>query len=339
MKLALCGMPGGGKTTIFAALTSRRLSDGRGRDESNQALLSVPDDRVDRLSALYHPKKTIHAQINYVDPPPVMVKADDPTSKLPDELRTADGLVEVVRNFDAGLGDPSPLSDHRSFQDELILNDLITIERRLERMEKERQRGRKPDPEEAQMVEEAHRLLSEEKPLRESPELAGHPRMRGFGLLSGRPLILVANNEDENPEPPDLGGDDAVVIRARIEAELAELGPEERQEFMADLGIEESALDRLIAASYRALDLISFFTVGEDEVRAWTIHRGAQADDAAGTIHTDLKRGFIRAEIMRWEDVLSHGSEAALKKAGLMRVVGKDYIVQDGDIMNVRFNV
>jgi ribosome-binding ATPase len=338
MKLALCGMPRSGKSTIFAALTSRRVS--AGREESNQALLTVPDERVDKLSALYQPEKTIYAQINYIDPAPPVAKPDDPTTRLPVELRQADGLVEVVRNFDAGLGAPRPREDHKSFLEEMLLNDLITVERRLEKIAKDRQRGKGGDPEENALVEEAHAMLSAEQPLRSKPELAGHVKLRGFGLLTAKPVIVVANNDDEDPEPPDMGEDvTPLVIRARIEAELAELPPDEREEFMADLGIEGSTLDRLLAASYSVLDLISFFTVGKDEVRAWTISRGSPAVEAAGAIHSDLQKGFIRAEIMRWDELLEHGSEAALKKAGLMKVVGRDHIVEDGDIAHIRFNV
>ncbi len=340
MKLALCGLPGSGKSTLFAALTSRKLQEAKGREESNQAQLSVPDERVDRLSKLYQPQKTIYAQVNYIDPAPPVAKPDDPTTRLPLELRQVDGLVEVVRNFDSGFGAPTPREDHQAFQEELILNDLITVERRLERIELDQKRGRKGDPEEVQLLEEARDILSSERPLRVNPAYADNPKLRGFGLLSSKPLIVAFNNDDENSDAPDISIDDPViVVRARIEAELAELGPEEREEFAADLDITESALDRLIAASYQSLNLISFFTVGTDEVRAWTIKRGESAMEAAGAIHSDLKKGFIRAEIMRWDELLQHGSEAALKKVGLVKVVGKDHIVEDGDIANIRFNV
>lgn len=340
MKLAFCGLPGSGKSTIFSALTHRRLHEGRGREESNQALLPLPDERVDRLSELFSPDKTIHAQVNYVDPAPPVAKPDDPTTRLPTELRQAEGLIEVVRNFDGGFGPPNPKNDHHIFQEEALLNDLITVERRLERIAMDRRRGRKGDPEEITLLEEAQDILSNESPLRIKPEFGLNPKLRGFGLLSSKPVIVVSNNDDDNPSAPDLSTDTpVVVIRAQIEAELAELGQEEREEFAADYGITESALDRLIAASYRSLNLISFFTIGKDEVRAWTIKNGSSALDAAGTVHTDLQKGFIRAEVMRWEDLLEHGSEAALKKAGLMKVVGKDHIVHDGDIVHIRFNV
>jgi GTP-binding protein YchF len=340
MRLGLCGLPTSGKTTIFTALAGRKLVSGKGRDDAGQALLPVPDGRVDRLSALFNPKKTTYAQVTYLDPPAPLAKADDPSTRLPAELRNCDGLIQVVRNFDAGLGAPDPASDFQAFQDEMILGDLITVERRLERIAQEKRRGRDVDNEEIQVLEKCKAQLEEEKPLRLIPEAAGHVKLRGFGLLSAKPYVLVANNDEDDPEPPELGGGvRPLVIRAAIEAELAELDEEERKEFMADLGIEGSTLDRLLAASYAALNAISFFTVGEDEVRAWTVNQGALAPRAAGVIHTDLEKGFIRAEVMRYEDIMELGSEAAVKKAGLMKLSGKDYEVQDGDIMHVRFNV
>ncbi len=339
MRLALCGMPGAGKSTLFAALAGRRAGVA-GRGEANLALLNVPDERVDKLSAMYHPKKTIYAQISFVDPPPPPAKPEDPAAKLPAELAQADGLVQVVRNFDGGLGAPDPAGEYRAFVDELILHDLITVERRLERIAAERQRGRDIDNEEIALLNRALEMLNAEQTLEADPEIPGHPKLRGFGLLTAKPRVVVANNPEDDPEPPDLGIDaPPVVVRAAIEAELAELEPEEAAEFMADLGMAESALDRLISAAYAACRLISFFTVGEDEVRAWTITQGTLAQQAAGVIHSDLERGFIRAEIMRHQDILELGSEAAVKKAGLLKVVGKEHLVSDGEVLHVRFNV
>lgn len=340
MQLALCGAPGSGKTTLFGALAGRRLGAERGHGEAGTAILSVPDERIDALSKLYNPKKTIHAQITYIDPAPPKQATDDPATRLPQELRQAEGLVEVVRNFDEGMGQPTPVQDHQAFCDELILSDLVTVENRLERIAGEKRRGREIDQEEISLLEKARDLLGEEQNLREHPELAGHIKLRGFGLFTAKPLIVVANNAEDDPQPPDMGeGVEPVVVRAAIEAELAELDDEERGEFMADLGLTQSALDRLIAASYAALDLISFFTVGSDEVRAWTIRRGTPSVEAAGVIHSDLQRGFIRGEVMDHAQLLEHGSEAALKKAGLVKVVGKDFVISDGEIFHVLFNV
>ena len=338
MKLALCGLASSGKSTLFQALSGRKITQAKARDEASQALLPVPDARVDELSAMYSPKKTTYAQITFVDPPQPLAKADDPTTKLPADLRGADALVEVVRNFDGGLGAPDPASDLEEFAQEMLLNDLITVERRLERMEADKKRGRKQDEEELALLTEAKALLDAETPLRTNPDLAGHVKLKGFGLLTAKPLLIVANNDEDDAEAPDLGCE-VVVIRAAIEAEILELEAEEAAEFMSDLGLTDSALDRLIQAGYKAMDLISFFTVGEDEVRAWTVKRGALAPQAAGVIHSDLERGFIRAEIMGYADLLEHGSEAALKKAGLMKLAGKDHVVSDGEILHVRFSV
>lgn len=344
MRLALTGLPGSGKSTLMRALAGRKMAGEKGRDQAGQAILPVPDPRVDKLSALFNPKKTTYAQVTYLDPPLPVAKPEDPTTRLPAELRQCEGLIEVVRNFDAGLGKPDPAADHRAFAEELLLNDLITVERRLERMAQERQRGRKVDQEEQELCERAKAILGQERPLRaEGHVFASHPKLKGFGLLTAKPLVVVANNPEDDAEAPDLGQPTPpVVVRALIEADLADMADmdeEERALFMADLGITESALDRLIRASYQALDLVSFFTVGEDEVRAWTVRQSTPADQAAGVIHSDLQKGFIRAEVMRYEDIIAHGSEAAVKKAGLMKLAGKDYLVADGDILHVRFNV
>ena len=275
-----------------------------------------------------------------MDPPAPPAKPEDPTAKMPPELRQCEGLLQVVRNFDGGLGAPDAAGEYRAFVDEMLLHDLISVERRLERIAGERQRGREVDNEEIALLERAQELLNAERLLSEDDQIPGHPKLRGFGLLTAKPRVVVVNNAEDDPEAPDLGlGEPPVVVRAAIEAELAELEPEEAAEFMADLGLAESALDRLIAAAYTACRLISFFTVGEDEVRAWTITQGTDAQHAAGAIHSDLERGFIRAEVMGYDELMEQGSEAAVKKAGLLKVVGKDYIVSDGEIMHVRFNV
>ncbi len=213
------------------------------------------------------------------------------------------------------------------------------MERRLERIAQERKRGREVDQEEIRLLEEAKAHLESERPLRELPEVAGHVKLKGFGLLSAKPLLVVANNPEGDPAPPDLGEAEPPLWSGPPSRPIWRLGPRGAGRLPGRPGLAENTLDRLIAASYRALDAVSFFTVGEDEVRAWTVRRGALAPQAAGVIHTDLEKGFIRAEVMRYEDLLAHGSEAAVKKAGLFKLCGKDYPVQDGDILHVRFNV
>ncbi|MBW1708608.1 MAG: redox-regulated ATPase YchF [Deltaproteobacteria bacterium] len=321
-------------------MSSRHQAGSRGREESTLANLPMPNDRVDRLGSIYKPKKITQAVITYLDPAPPVTRSDDPSTRLPADLRQADGLVEIIRNFDGGLGAPQPEADHRAFADELILNDLITVENRLERIAQEQKRGRKENTEEAKLLEEAKDLLSQERPLKEKPELADHVKLRGFGFLSAKPLVLVSNNEDEDPEPPSLAGEEPpVVVRALIEAELAELDAEEREEFAAELGIQGKALDRLIKACFKTLDMITFYTANQNEVRAWTVKRGSTTLEAAGAVHSDMARGFIRAEVLSSEDLFAHGSEAAVKKAGLMKLVGRDHIVENHDILYIRFNV
>lgn len=334
MRLALAGLARSGKSTLFSTLTSH------GRAEKNLALLPVTDDRVDRLAAIYKPKKATYAQISYVDPPPPVVKPEDPTARLPVELRQADGLVEVVRNFDGGFGTPQPRADHLAFSDELKLSDQITIENRLDRIDQDRKRGSKGDPEEIRLLEEARELLGREMALTSRPELAEHPKLRGFGFLSAKPVVLISNNEDDDSSAPDLGeGEPPVVIRARIEAELAELSPEEREEFAEDLGLKENALIRIITASFSSMDMIIFFTANQNEVRSWSIKRGSTALEAAGTVHSDMEKGFIRAEVIMCDELISSGSEAAVKKAGRMNLVGRDHVIDDGDVLYIRFNV
>lgn len=344
MKLAFTGFAGAGKSTLLTACAGRKIQvAGKGREEANQAVLSVPDQRVDKLSALFNPKKTTYAQITFVDPPMPMGKADDPASRLPVELRQADGLIMVAANF-AGSGLPGCQEQVSALEQEFILNDFITVEKRLERMAQDKQRGRGQDPEELELLNAARELLEDEKPLRIDGIYANHPKLRGFGFFSAKPLLLVINNDDSSQPPAVLSqpiGMSAqhIILQAGLEAELAELEDEDKAVFMADYGLETSALDRLIASAYQALNLISFFTVGADEVRAWTVRRNAPADVAAGVIHSDLQKGFIRAEIMSFADVMELGGEAAVKKAGKFKLAGKDYQVQDGDIMHVRFNV
>lgn len=344
MKLAFIGQPGAGKSTLMAACSGRKMQPGgRGREEAGQAVLPVPDARVNKLSAMFNPKKTTYAQVIFVDPAMPVTKADDPASRLPAELRQADGLILVAGNFTDSL--LAPVQEQiNAMEQELILNDLITVERRLERIAADKQRGRGQDNEELALLEAAHKLLEQEKPLRVDSVYASHPKLKGFAFLSARPLLVVVNNDDDQPEAkpvtlPQGATAPAIVVRASLEAELAELDEGDRAEFMADYGLLHSALDMLINAAYQALNVVSFFTVGEDEVRAWTIQRDSPADVAAGAIHSDLQKGFIRAEVMTYSDLVELGSEAAVKKAGRFKLAGKDYAVQDGDIMHVRFNV
>jgi ribosome-binding ATPase len=334
MKLGIIGLPGSGKTTVFEAL-SQTISDS-GKKEGNRISTSrVPDERVDILSRIYEPKKTTYAQVEYFLPG----KQD-----LLQAVRDSDALIHVIRNFGVyGLKDPGPYEDFRDLDQELILADLMVAEKRLERLQTESKKGKKADPEEISLVDECCRYLNEGVPLRKFPHLATSPRLRGFAFLSAKPMLVLFNNEDDKDEPPHIESlsdtEDCMVIRAKLEQELAQMSKEEAKEFLAEFGITASAKDRVISKSYDLLGLISFFTVGDDEVRAWTIKKGTQAIDAAEVIHTDLKKGFIRAEVLSYHDFMEAGSMAEARKQGTVRLEGKTYVVSDGDIINVRFNV
>jgi ribosome-binding ATPase YchF (GTP1/OBG family) len=253
-------------------------------------------------------------------------------------------LIHVVRNFSRyGLAEPTPLEDVNHVDQELILTDFIVAEKRLERLNLDQKRGRKGDPEELALLEACISTLEDNIPLRQRPELASAPQLRGFAFLSSKPMLVLFNNADEDNGLPDISGRGSnelrLAIRGKLEHELAQMSPEEAAEFLKEFDIATSAKDRIIAKSYELLGLISFFTVGEDEVKAWTIRKHTAAIDAAEAIHTDLKKGFIRAEVLAYDDLMTAGAYAAARKLGTVRLEGKDYEVQDGDILHVRFNV
>jgi ribosome-binding ATPase YchF (GTP1/OBG family) len=259
-------------------------------------------------------------------------------------VRDADALIHVVRNFSLfGLSEPSPWSDFQKLDQELILSDLTVAEKKLERMAAEANKVKKPDPEEQALVEECHQLLEGETPLRRNQDLASAHKLRGYAFLSAKPMLVLFNNTDEDDALPASDAscldEKCMVIRGKLEQELAKMTPDEAAELLAEFDISASATDRVVKQSYALLGLISFFTVGEDEVRAWTIKRGTSALDAAEAIHSDIKKGFIRAEIISCDDFLEAGSMASAKKNGKFRLEGKTYEVQDGDIINFRFNV
>lgn len=339
MRLVFTGLPGSGKTTVYNALSSRKLTDDNSRKESRIVLLPVPDERFDRLATQFQPKKLNPAKVTFLDPALPVKKSDDPSAKFPAEVKTAEGLVEVIRNFDGGLGVPTPAADMSSFAEEMLLSDMVTAENRLEKLRKEVTKGRTGDPEELKLLEEAYEILSQEKFLITNPELADHPKLRGYCFLTAKTIISVVNNDDEDSSTPENLLREPVIVRARLEAELAELEEDERIEFQEDLGIEVSALDRLIQAGYASLNLITFFTLGPEELRAWAIPKGATALQAARAIHSDIEKGFIRCEIIRWDEILEYGSEAALKKVGKVKVVGKEHVMDDGDVIHILFNI
>jgi len=346
MKIGLVGFAGSGKTTVFNTLTGLSVPTGFG-GSVHLGTVKVPDDRIDKLSAIFKPKKTTYAEIVFSDIPGEHGGDHKGLSrKALEPIRAQDVLCLVLRAFPnpAVEGKADPAAELESFHAECVIADLEMVERKLDRAKKE-----KTDPLEVAAFELMKQTLETELPIRSLPEAALHRDMlTGFAFLTDRPLLAVLNrSEDEAAEPmPEalatrLTGLSAagLVLSASVEAEIAQMDPADQADFLADLGLTESALSRFIRTAYEQLDLISFFTVGEDEVRAWPIPRGTHARAAAGKIHSDLERGFIRAEVMAYEDFIAHGSEHAVKEAGKFKLEGKDYVVADGDIMSIRFNV
>ena len=347
MKLGIVGLGRSGKTTIFNALTRRTGESVPPGGQMVPALgvVSVPDPRVDWLSEHYHPKKTTYAQVTYMDlqgMPGVVENKQEYMAHLLVHMRPMDALLMVVRNFeDSVLGTADIARDFRELEDEFLIADLATVEKRLEKLDMEQKRGKKTAGPERELLDACAEILNAEKPLRSNPELAGAPELRGFTFLSGKPLLVIVNNSDEDDALPDVsfGLAESMVVRGKLEMEMAQLPESEAAVFREDFGIKESALDRVIQQSFALLRQICFFTVGEDEVKAWTILRDLPAQESAGAVHSDIQRGFIRAEVVAYEDLRRCGDHAAARKQGLVRLEGKTYPVQDGDIINFRFNI
>lgn len=341
MKLGIIGRPQAGKATVFGALTKTQL-DAAQRKESRIGTVQVPDSRVDILAKMYNPRKTIYAQVEYLLPSPAEhVKEGAREQSIWTQARDCDALIHVVRNFKGyGTEPPTPQADFQAIDDELIFSDLVVVEKRLDRLELDKKRGKKPNMEEFNLLKQCHEQLDRGKPLRDIPGLAGAHALRGFAFLSGKPMLVLANNEDDDDQNPEwLPAENGLMVRGKLEQELSQMNGDEAALFLEEFGITTSALDRVIARSYELLGLISFFTVGEDEVRAWTIRHNTAAQEAAGVIHTDMQKGFIRAEVLAYEDLIAAGNYAAARKQGTVRLEGKTYEVKDGDIINFRFNV
>jgi GTP-binding protein YchF len=353
MKVGLVGFAGSGKTTIFNTLTGLAAEVGGygSKEKANVGVIKVPDARVDKLAELYNPKKKTYAEISFVDVagPQAEEAARDESGldpKIVQHMREVDALVHVVRAFDNPmLSQPAdPARDIRAFDDELILTDLVQVENRIARLKKEKDSAR-----EAEMMQRLKGALEGETPLR-SLDLAHEEiaMIAGFRFLSLKPLMVLLNVSEEaaaSVVPDEIKslarskGLIAISMAGKAEMEIAALDPQEQQAFLEDLGIKEPARDRFIQAAYSLLDLISFLTSGEDECRAWSIKRGTTAQRAAGTIHSDIERGYIRGEVIRFEDLIACGSEARCREQGKLRLEGKEYIVQDGDVIHFRFNV
>ncbi len=345
MKVGIFGPLGSGKTTVFNCLTGLKAETGFGKTKQNLGSVKVPDDRVDYLASVYHPKKTTYAEILFVDLPGASGKGVD--AQAAGELRSVDVLTVVVAAFDSPMSEsgPDPKGDFERIESELLLWDFAVVEKRLERMAKERS---KDSTLEREILEKCLVTLEEERPLRLMDWTDQQEQLlRGYQFLSRKRLIVLVNTPDDAPNEVVSGLEDearehgasVISMSAQVEAEILDLAPEERADFLADLGQSMSGRDRYIRHAYEALDLISFLTAGEDECRAWTIRRGTVARKAAGVIHSDIERGFIRAEVVSFEDFKAFGGEDAAKAAGKYRLEGKDYVVADGDIINFRFNV
>ncbi len=347
MKLGIIGLGRSGKTTIFNALTQRtgESAPTGGQVVPVLGVVSVPDPRVDWLSGLYKPKKTTYAQVTYMDlqgMPGVTENKQEYMSLLLNHMRPMDAFLMVVRNFDdAVLGSPAPGRDFQDLDDEFIIADLATVEKRMEKLSAEAKKGRKASDNEMELLGRCAALLNDGKPVRHEAELAQAPELRGFTLLSAKPILVVVNNPDEDDALPDVsfGSLESMVIRGKLEMEIGQLSEAEAEVFRQDFGITESARERVIQSSFALLRLATFLTVGEDEVKAWTITRDIPAVEAAGAVHTDIQKGFIRAEVVAYEDLKRCGDYAAARKQGLVRLEGKTYPVQDGDIIHYRFNV
>ena len=348
MKLGIIGLPQSGKATVFAALSGARgetPDQGGSRSEAKMVTVTVHDERIDKLSAHYRPKKTTFARIEYLLPSDIPGSSPSKAEGgLLNQVRTCDGLLLVLRNFTGSLGSaPGPEKDFRQLEDDMIVGDLVVAEKRLERIELDQKRGKKPESKEIDLLQACRQGLEDGEPLRDMSELAREPLLKGFTFLSAKPLLAIINNEDEDEAFPAWErkpeGMDFEVVRGRLEMDIASMSSEEAEEFQEAYNIRESALDRIIRKSYHLLDQISFFTVGADEVRAWSIPARTIAVEAAAAVHTDMKKGFIRAEVVAYEDFQARGGFQEAKKAGLVRLEGKEYEVKDGDIINFRFNV
>jgi GTP-binding protein YchF len=349
MKVVLAGFPRVGKTTVFQSLTG--LADATAaRGAAARGIVRVPDPRVDELSKIYRPKKITYATIVFVDvQPPEMASPDEAAVLSPPllaELKDADAVAAVLRGFpdlySSAAADPE--REFARLDEEFVLADLAVLDKRLERLNKEGKKNR-----EHAVLERLVGVLGNGEPLRTLDIGLEEARiLAGFQLISRAPLLVVLNQSDEEagaPLPPGLvgrverQGGDCLAMAGRIEREIAELAPEDQAPFLRDAGLERSARDRFVQAAYRKLDLVSFLTTGEDEVRAWTIARGTVAQKAAGKIHSDIEKGFIRAEVIAYDDFVRYGGEAECRKAGKARLEGKGYELADGDIVHFRFNV
>jgi GTP-binding protein YchF len=355
MKTAIIGLPMTGKTSLFTILTGAHQDTRMGSTAARTGVARVPDPRLDALARLFDPPKVTHATVEYVDMPSVSKESlRDPSYVA--SLRVGDAFAHILRLFEDETvphekGSVDPVRDLEDVETELILSDLVVVEKRMERLEKDRKKIKNPELDrEFELLERATGVLEENKPLRQLElEPEDEKRIRGFQFLSQKPMLYVLNlgeseaarlhqREREFREGPLAGRRHTSVtaVCGKIEAELAELPRAEQQDYLASYGLQESGLERLISATYSLLGLMSFLTAGEDECRAWTIPMNSNAVKAAGAIHSDFEKKFIRAEVAQWESLVDLAGYAGLREKGLLRLEGKDYIVKDGDVLVIR---
>ncbi|MHC1752804.1 DUF933 domain-containing protein [Humidesulfovibrio sp.] len=337
MKTAIFGFSGSGKTDMFAALAGEKAATA-----GNRAMVKVPEPRLDPLIKLFNPKKITLSEIEYLDVPGGGGKGHGLGERVLNDIRPYDCLLCTLDAF-TGLSDPK--QQYGAVEADLLVSDLAVIEKRQERMASDKRKNASlVDNKEEECLAKARALLEDEKPLRVDPALCDEPAMRGYRFLTAKPILYVWNVAetvmDSFEVPADGLGQMHMSVSARLERELAAIAdPEERAMFLTDLGLTESALDKVISRTYKLLGLMSFLTAGDKEVRSWPVRVGATAPESAGVIHTDFQKGFIRAEVIGYQDFLRAGDFKKAKELGLARLEGKDYIVQDGDIIEFRFNV
>ena len=345
MKIGLVGFPGSGRSTVFGALTGLQVETGFGarREKANLGVVKVPDPRLEAVAEIVKPKKIVHAEIAFTDL--AGGEAEGLDRKSLNAMRNLDALCQVVRAFPDVGGEPAdPLRQIADLETETILADLEVVEPRIERLRKDRS-----NPRELELLQRLQGALEEERTLRALGLSEEERKMiSGYAFLTLKPLLLVLNVAEEAAGaevPPDVlaaaekRGLGVVVLSAQVEMDIAQMPEEEQQEFADSLGLGEPARDRFIRSAYELIGLISMITVKSDECRVWPVPSGTPAPRAAGKIHADMERGFIRAEVVQWNDLVELGSEARCREAGKFRIEGKDYVIRDGDVVNFRFNV
>lgn len=335
MKTAIIGFAGSGKSELFRALAGPGVAPG------GRAMVKVPEPRLVPLAETFKPRKITKTEIEYQDMPG-SGGSRSLGGKVLNEIRGYDCFLAVVDAYSGGV---DPAEQMSAIEAELIVSDMAVIEKKLERLAQDKKKAKHLyDPKVEELLTRSMNLLEQEKPLRLEKELAAEPDLRGFAFLSAKPILYAWNISESKMEsfepPPEQAGMGHISVSAMLEREMAELDdPEELEMFMQDLGVSESALDRVIARTYNLLNLITFLTAGEAEVRSWPLKKGSTAHEAAAAIHTDIQKGFIRAETLGWDDFMKYRDMKKAKEKGVLRLEGKDYIIKDGDIITFRFNV